>query len=245
MQLKGLIARGPPPNLFHVLIIRGAIIAISIVILGISAWGVDMINSPSRYLRKRQTFDIPGFGEIDLNDFDTGSVSGSGSSGAWHGEDPFALGVFVALYTSIAVGVITAFEMFLPKYTFRIGALITYILNWIFLLSTWALAASDAATAKKWNWDKADKYSKNLYAADGALAGIGALLWLLVTANTVLYVLECLKHPDSIGFEEQPTQLQATPAKVEAGYGAQAPYGQQPVQYSQYPTGPQAVPPTQ
>ncbi|KAK3688066.1 hypothetical protein B0T22DRAFT_143618 [Podospora appendiculata] len=211
MSTQGLLAKGVPAlQPAWLLFVKIAILVLSIIILGLAAWALSIFG---------------------------GLASGLGYSG---GAAGFA--VFVTIWTFIVYGGTIAIEMVATHLFYRIAGVVLYSLSIIFWLTAWAYAASQAST-----WNSAaslfgdfgggfDNSFKKEGSALGAVAGLGALVWILSIVHFVFFIKAALA--DSEGSGANNAELgQVKPAEFVQPAPVQAAYPQQ--QYPQQPQQPQ------
>ncbi|KAK3324317.1 hypothetical protein B0T19DRAFT_228153 [Cercophora scortea] len=213
MSTQGLLAKGVPAlQPAWLLFVKIAILVLSVIILGLAAWALSIFG---------------------------GLASGLGYSG---GAAGFA--VFATIWTFIVYGGTIAIEMVATHLFYRIAGVVLYSLSIIFWLTAWAYAASQAST---WNsagslfgsFGGVDNSFKKEGSALGAVAGLGALVWILAIVHFVFFIKAALA--DSEGSGANNAELgQVKPAEfVQPAPPVQAAYPQQPYPQQPYPQQPQ------
>jgi hypothetical protein len=151
---------------------------------------------------------------------------------------PAGLGIFTCIWTWGVVGTEIAFTMKLPHLYMRIVFVILDVLTLIFWLSTWAVAASVASDALE---DRASTIAKKYGGSAAAIAGLGAIVWVILIVIFVFWVMAAIR-----GSPEPTTTAELGNMKAE-GAPAAAPAVQQQQPPQQYPPQhpPQQYPPQQ
>jgi hypothetical protein len=184
------------------------------------------------------------------------SVFGSyaGYLGGYSGAS--GLLIFVVIKTWIIYGVLMFLEFKMPRYYYRIAALVAFVFSIIFWLSAWAWSAS---LASFWLSTvcyggvcvETDDYAKKEGGALAACAGLGAVVWVLSIVNLFLFVRACIADPPAVNQAElgqvgagDPNKeaeaavypvYGAAPGGAPVATAAPGQYGQPPVQYQQQP----------
>ncbi|CAK7225035.1 hypothetical protein SCUCBS95973_005724 [Sporothrix curviconia] len=173
------------------------------------------------------------------------AISVFGSYGGYLGGYTGVSGllIFVVIKTWIVHGGLFFLEFKMPRYYYRLVALIAYCFSLIFWLSAWAWSASIASF-----WlstvcyggvcGSVDSYAKKEGGALAACAGLGAVVWqhrVLSIVNIVLFIRASIQDPPVVQQAEL-GQVGVTPNKEtaqESVYPVAAPAA--PVQYQQQP----------
>ncbi|CAK7199717.1 hypothetical protein SEUCBS139899_002400 [Sporothrix eucalyptigena] len=176
------------------------------------------------------------------------AISVFGSYGGYLGGYTGVSGllIFVVIKTWIIYGGLFFIEYKVPRFYYRIAAVVAFAFSNIFWLSAWAWSASLASfwlstVCYDGVCDSIDSYAKKEGGALAACAGLGAVTWVLSIVNFYLFVRACIQDPPVVNQAElgQVGQVGVVPNKElaqETVYpvGAAAP-GVAPVQYQQQP----------
>jgi len=115
--------------------------------------------------------------------------------------------IFLAILSWIVYGLSIGLSLAANHLYFRIGFFVAQILLIIFWLSGWAWAASWASLYSGY-WG-----NRTVSSVMGGIAGIGALVWILIIIDFVFFTLGCVRENDSTAG--------TTTTNVELGKGPQ------------------------
>jgi hypothetical protein len=148
--------------------------------------------------------------------------------------------IFIAILSFIVYGTAGALELWAPRYFFRIGALIGYILTVIFWLTAWAWSASEASV---WTAIRAT----NIGGALGGCAGLGAITWILTIIHLAFFIRACIIDTTAGSGQAELGQFKAegAPQQYQQPYPAQQPAQQPYPAQEPYPAQPQQPYPPQ
>ncbi|KAI8623869.1 hypothetical protein F5Y19DRAFT_344773 [Xylariaceae sp. FL1651] len=125
----------------------------------------------------------------------------SGNSSYYYDSGVSGFLLFAAIWTWLIHGGALAVEHLAPRFYYRIGVLVGYILSVIFWLTGWSWAASWAAYILSFdNYDSYDNirgYWKAFGQTTAACAGLGALVWLLCIITLFIFCRACMRSSGS------------------------------------------------
>lgn len=140
----------------------------------------------------------------------------------------------------IIYGLVLFIELRAQQWFFRIGAFVAYLLGIIFWLSGWAWAASWAGIYNVSYYGYGFTYNYGPFGPVlAAIAGLGALVWILSIVNFVIFVRACLADPEGNGAAAatgvSAAEMGAVKPEAQVTSYPEPAYGQQPAQGQQYP----------
>lgn len=102
--------------------------------------------------------------------------------------EPLGFIVFCCIWTWLVNAYLIATPLYMPVAYNMWAHLALEIISWIFWLAGWASTASWAADWAKW-FDGATGKVLGRWATGAAAAGLGALIWIIVTVTLVVFAL--------------------------------------------------------
>ncbi|KAM7218172.1 hypothetical protein V8F06_006463 [Rhypophila decipiens] len=150
------------------------------------------------------------------------------------GNGPAGFTIFCTIVTFIFYGGALGLELGAPQFFYRIAALVLYALSLIFWLTAWAYCASGASALLAWYGGYLGP-GKNLGAALGASAGLGAIVWILAIVHFVFFIRACLADPQGSGQHQAELGAVKTDPAVQSYPAAQSYPAQPQGQYVMQP----------
>ncbi|KAJ2895594.1 hypothetical protein MKZ38_006306 [Zalerion maritima] len=218
------------------LYLRIAILVLAIIVLGLAAWAISLLDGNGGFEQEDSDSSGGGFGfplskRLDLSDVLSGDYTTP------PGKEPGGLLVYACVQILIVIGGTLAVEIFAPRMFYRLAVAIGYILTVIIALVGWAYMAS---SAKTWGdlkelvdeapsllgssgSDVGNPVSK-IHSAEAAAAGMGAFMWVLILVEVALFAMACMREPnDQAGDGLPTTQMNVMPGKNESSQYASQP----------------------
>jgi len=213
--MSGLTSTGAPDQGLRSTIIRSVIIFLSVVMLALSGYALSIYSTPISDVED----ELAGLGssssstsqecrlypslcarKLRVRQDYTGAADSliSALASGWSSAPPAFL-IFVAIWTAFTFGGVLIFEKALdPRYLYRIGVIIAYIVTAIFLLSGWAYMASAAGSLLGYSvpyYNYKPTFFKKMGGAEAGAAAAGAIAWVLCIVELVFFIMACRSDP--------------------------------------------------
>ncbi|KAL8307476.1 hypothetical protein RB593_006052 [Gaeumannomyces tritici] len=218
----GLLTKGPPVEAKWVFFVRIAVIALSVLVLALTAWSMHVHVTP---LDKIVGTSSSTTSSSCKSYYCRRSLEPRQYSYYYTASATSAPGMmlFSSIWTLLTFAVTLGVERSAPQSFFRICVFIAYILSAIFMLSGWAYMASAAAAYapladlyRQSRITSLDNYLTQLVASTAASAGLGAVLWVLVIIATVMFAINSL-HTEGAPVSTGGTEMHAVAAQPQKG----------------------------
>ncbi|KAL8376876.1 hypothetical protein RB595_007824 [Gaeumannomyces hyphopodioides] len=219
----GLLTKGPPVEAKWVFFIRIAVLALSVLVLALTAWSmhvhvtpldkiVGSSSSSTTSSSCRSYYCRRSLEPRQYSYYYTASATSAPS-----------MMLFSSIWTLLTFATTLYIEKSMPLSFFRICVFIAYILSAIFMLSGWAYMASAAAAYapladlyRQARVTSLDNYLTQLVASTAASAGLGAVLWVLIIIATVMFAINSL-HTEGAPMSSGGTEMHAVAAQPQKG----------------------------
>lgn len=221
----GLLTKGPPVEAKWVFFIRIAVIAMSVLVLALTAWSMhvhvtpldQIVGSSSSSTTSTTSSYCKTYGcrrSLEPRQYSYYYTSATSAP---------SMMIFSSIFALLTFAATLAVEKSAPQSFFRICVFIAYILSAIFMLSGWAYMASAAAAYapladlyRQARVTAFDNYLTQLVASTAASAGLGAVLWVLICIATVMFAINSL-HTEGAPMSGGDTEMQAVAAQPQKG----------------------------